>query len=120
LDTDGLTVPENLALQETGALWPEHDEPGGQAALCFLQPLWCSIDLPPLVRLQTNKLTFKACAKFVFRLTAKRCCFALIDGQRRVVVLLGVLAVPARNRPLVFVLIEMLGHSKCTIAMPNV
>jgi hypothetical protein len=53
-------------------------------------------------------------------LTAKRCCLALIDWPSWVLVFVRVLAAPPRSGAFVFVLLEMLGRSRCTIAMPNV
>jgi hypothetical protein len=87
---------------------------------CFLQPLRCSTKLPPLGRLQANKLTIEACVILVTELTAKRCFLALIDRPNCVLVSLGVLAVLARSEAFVFVLLEMLGRSSCAIAKPNV
>jgi hypothetical protein len=120
LDANGLTLPENLMPQEARSLWPEHDGAARLVVLVFLQPLWCSTKPPLLARLQANKLTFKACANFVIDLTAKRCCPVLIDRRGRIRVLVGAFAAPTRSRAFVFVLLEMPGRSRCTIAMPNV
>jgi hypothetical protein len=79
-DTDDLTVPENVLFWEACALWPEQEPGISQTCLVFLQPLRCSTKPLLLARLQANELTFKACAKFVTDLTAKRCCFARTDG----------------------------------------